>query len=222
MSTQSEENYLKVIYQLASKDVGYINTSDLASKLDLKPSSVTDMIQKLDQKRLVQYKKYQGVKLSAKGEKLALGIIRKHRLWEVFLHETLGFTWDKVHDIAEQLEHINSTELIERLDLFLNHPKTDPHGDPIPDKVGRLNQLNRIRLSQLRGGEKGVLSGANDSSSEFLRYLKKRDLTLGTIIKITHFNEFDQSYDLEIGTENKTLTISNQVASNLFISESKP
>ena len=136
--TFSEENYLKTIYHLTIISDSEISTNAIAEKMETKASSVTDMLKKLAEKDLVDYKKYQGVSLTEKGKLSAKMIVRKHRLWEVFLVEKLDFSWDEVHDIAEQLEHIKSEKLINKLDDFLGNPTEDPHGDPIPDKNGKL------------------------------------------------------------------------------------
>ncbi|HAW51179.1 MAG TPA: iron-dependent repressor [Flavobacteriales bacterium] len=217
-STQSEENYVKQIFQLSGDHDEWVNTTHLAEKVNLKPSSVTDMVQKLHQKNLVKYKKYKGVRLSENGKDLALKVIRKHRLWEVFLHKKLLFNWDEVHDIAEQLEHISSTELVKRLDKFLNYPKLDPHGDPIPNESGEFSHSDRRQVSDCREDDKGILVGVNDSSSSFLQFLENRELTLGTLLKIKKYQEFDQSFDIELGRGKKVLNISSEVAFNLFIS----
>ena len=199
-STQSEENYVKQIFQLSGDPGNWVNTTDLAAKAKLKPSSVTDMIQKLHQKKLVDYKKYKGVKLSLKGKELAINVIRKHRLWEVFLHEKLRFNWDEVHDIAEELEHINSSELVKRLDNFLNFPKFDPHGDPIPDAKGNFTKPDRFLVSECVDGDHGILVGVNDSSTSFLKFLESRKLTLGTTLSIIRSHDFDHSFDIEVGS----------------------
>jgi DtxR family Mn-dependent transcriptional regulator len=177
------------------------------------------MVQKLHQKNLVRYKKYKGVRLSENGKDLALKVIRKHRLWEVFLHKKLLFSWDEVHDIAEQLEHISSPELVKRLDTFLNFPKLDPHGDPIPNESGEFTQSDRQQVSDCKEEDKGILVGVNDSSTAFLKFLENRELTLGTMLTIKKYQEFDQSFDIELGSRKKPLNISNDVAVNLFISK---
>ena len=218
-STQSEENYVKQIFQLSGDHDQWVNTTHLAEKINHKPSSVTDMVQKLYLKNLVKYKKYKGVRLSENGRDLALNVIRKHRLWEVFLHKKLLFSWDEVHEIAEQLEHISSPELVKRLDKFLNFPKLDPHGDPIPNESGEFTQSDRRQVSDCREGDIGVLVGVNDSSTSFLQFLENRELTLGTSLTIKKYQEFDQSFDIVFGSRKKTLNISSEVAFNLFISK---
>ncbi|MBV1888574.1 MAG: metal-dependent transcriptional regulator, partial [Urechidicola sp.] len=155
----TEENYLKAIFSLSIKNENAVSTNDIANKLNTKASSVTDMIKKLADKKLVDYKKYQGATLTKKGLKIAVSIVRNHRLWEVFLVEKLDFTWDKVHDLAEQLEHIKSEQLTEKLDTFLGHPTHDPHGDPIPDKDGKIDFGINETLSNLNEGITCVVVG---------------------------------------------------------------
>ncbi len=215
MSSRSEEDYLKAIYTLYSNG-DYISTNEIANYLEMKPSSVTDMIKKLADKKWINYIKYKGVLLTDQGKNIALQIIRKHRLWETFLVNNLNFGWDQVHDIAEQLEHIDSTELINRLDDFLGQPKFDPHGDPIPDKNGKIKDLRKSQpLSSLSKGATGIIVGVNDGSSVFLRYLDKEGLTLGTEILIDEIFDFDLSYKLLI--DQKFLTVSERVSKNLLI-----
>ncbi len=215
MFSQSEENYIKTIYHLSSISNQGISTSAIAKKLDTKASSVTDMIKKLSEKEVVIYKKYQGVTLTALGKSIAIDIVRKHRLWEVFLVNKLNFPWDEVHEIAEQLEHIQSPKLIDELDAFLNYPKQDPHGDPIPDKNGRMHAIEKSLLSSLKKGDKGVCVGVEDSSSEFLKFLDRQGISLGKNIEIINIEPFDDS--LLIKLEDKELSISNKIASNLYI-----
>lgn len=215
MFSQSEENYLKAIYHLSEDSKKGISTNAIAKKLDTKASSVTDMIKKLSDKKLVIYKKYHGVNLTNEGAKIATNIIRKHRLWEVFLVEKLKFSWDEVHDVAEQLEHIKSPKLINQLDVLLGFPTHDPHGDPIPDKDGNLNTIDKILLSTLLKNETGICVGVDDSSSEFLQFLDKKGITLGKKITVLEKEDFDDS--LSISVDDKKLSISNKIANNLYI-----
>ena len=213
--TLSEENYLKTIYHLTSFLEGEISTNAIADKMETKASSVTDMLKKLAEKNLVHYKKYQGVSLTEDGKWAAKMIVRKHRLWEVFLVEKLGFSWDEVHDIAEQLEHIKSEQLIDRLDDFLGNPTEDPHGDPIPDAKGTIIKVEKLLLSELLEHQSGMCVGVKDTSSEFLRYLDKQCISLGSKIECISKEVFDAS--LKIKVEGRELTISNKIASNLFV-----
>jgi len=218
MFTLSEENYLKAIYHLEIDADKGISTNSIAKKLETKASSVTDMVKKLSEKEVVVYKKYQGVKLTNYGKKTAANIVRKHRLWEVFLVEKLNFSWDEVHDVAEQLEHIKSPKLINQLDSFLGFPSNDPHGDPIPDKEGNLKIIEKSLLSTFYKNESGVCVGVDDSSSEFLRYLDKKGITLGKQIIVLEKEDFDDSLSIQI--DGKKLSISNKIANNLYIQKS--
>ncbi|WBL24011.1 metal-dependent transcriptional regulator [Zunongwangia sp. HRR-M8] len=217
--TLSEENYLKSIYHLQKKYVRGVSTNALAEEMETKASSVTDMVKKLSEKELVNYKKYQGVKLSEKGEHIAIQVIRKHRLWEYFLVEKLQFNWDEVHDIAEQLEHIKSDELIDKLDKFLEFPKRDPHGDPIPDAEGNFVNLEKKILAEFDQGEQGVCVGVKDSSAAFLQYLDRNKIKLGKTISILEKEQFDGSMILQIN--NKELTISKVAANNIYLKPAK-
>ncbi|WP_431166868.1 metal-dependent transcriptional regulator [Tenacibaculum halocynthiae] len=215
MFSQTEENYIKAIYHLDSISSKGISTNAIAKKLDTKASSVTDMIKKLSEKKVVIYKKYQGVTLTDFGKKTAANIIRKHRLWEVFLVEKLNFSWDEVHEVAEQLEHIKSPKLINELDALLDYPKRDPHGDPIPDKDGNLQTIEKSLLSSLQKGETGICVGVDDSSSKFLKFLDKQGIALGKEIEIIEKEPFDES--LQIKINGQAITISNKVANNIYI-----
>ena len=215
MFTLSEENYLKAIYHLELDSDKGISTNAIAKKLETKASSVTDMIKKLSEKEVVVYKKYKGVKLTVLGKKTAANIVRKHRLWEVFLVEKLNFSWDEVHDVAEQLEHIKSPKLIEQLDAFLGFPTRDPHGDPIPDKKGNLKTIEKSLLSTLLKNESGICIGVDDSSSEFLKFLDKKGIILGKQITVLEKEDFDDSVSIMV--DDKKLSISNKIANNLYI-----
>lgn len=213
--TFSEENYLKTIYHLTTVSDSEVSTNAIAEKMETKASSVTDMLKKLAEKDLVNYKKYQGVSLTENGKLAAKMIVRKHRLWEVFLVEKLDFSWDEVHDVAEQLEHIKSEKLINKLDDFLGNPTEDPHGDPIPDVHGRIIKIEKQLLSELVENQSSICVGVKDTSSEFLKYLDKQEIALGSKIEVIAKESFDQS--LRIKVDNKDLTISNKIASNLFV-----
>jgi DtxR family Mn-dependent transcriptional regulator len=213
--TFSEENYLKTIYHLTTISDTEVSTNAIAEKMETKASSVTDMLKKLAEKDLVNYKKYQGVSLTENGKLAAKMIVRKHRLWEVFLVEKLDFSWDEVHDVAEQLEHIKSEKLINKLDDFLGNPTEDPHGDPIPDVHGRIIKIEKQLLSELTENQSGICVGVKDTSSEFLKYLDKQEIALGSKIEIIGKESFDLS--LKIKVDGKDLTISNKIASNLFV-----
>ena len=210
MNSFTEENYLKAIYKLSLNGVQGVSTNAIADKLATKPSSVTDMI-----KKLVSYQKYQGVNLTKKGSDVAVSIIRNHRLWEVFLVEKLNFKWDEVHDLAEELEHINTHKLTERLDEFLGFPKFDPHGDPIPDKDGNIIQHKDVTLSDLIRGEKAVVVGVKEHSKSYLNYLEQLQLVLGVEVEVKDIVEFDAT--MQILVNNKQVIISNQASKNLIV-----
>jgi DtxR family transcriptional regulator, Mn-dependent transcriptional regulator len=214
MNTFTEENYLKAIYHISLQS-GSVSTNQIAASLNTKAASVTDMLKKLADKELINYAKYQGVTLTSAGEKIAVNIIRKHRLWEYFLVEKLNFKWDQVHDVAEELEHISSKELVDRLDDFMGNPKYDPHGDPIPDCNGKFKSHDLKPVSMLTAHENGMISGVRDHSPAFLQYLEKAGLTIGKKIIVTELNDYDHSVMLQI--ENKIIHISREVANNLLI-----
>lgn len=215
MFTLAEENYLKTIYHLEQIAQDGVSTNAIAEKLETKPSSVTDMVQKLADKRVLSYVKYKGVSLSDSGKRTAVSIIRKHRLWEVFLVDKLDFSWDTVHEIAEQLEHIQSEELVNRLDAFLGHPKVDPHGDPIPDQNGQFKKIDKQLLSQLDKGQKGICVGVKESDSAFLKYLDKRSIAIGAEITVLSIEDFDDS--MHISISGSAFFISKKIAENLYI-----
>ena len=213
--TFSEENYLKTIYHLSSLSDGSVSTNAIAEKIETKASSVTDMLKKLADKDLITYRKYQGVSLTESGMNAAKMIVRKHRLWEVFLVDKLAFSWDEVHDIAEELEHIKSEKLVNRLDEFLGFPTEDPHGDPIPNAKGQIKKIVKQLLSDMIVGQIGICVGVKDSSSEYLKYLDKNEIALGSLIKVNSKEAFDSS--LTISVNGKELPVSNKIAANLFI-----
>jgi DtxR family Mn-dependent transcriptional regulator len=212
----TEENYLKAIYHLSTGNNSVVSTNQIAEMTNTKAASVTDMLKKLSEKKLINYIKYQGVTLTEAGKNAAVNIVRKHRLWEVFLVEKLGFKWDEVHDIAEELEHINSESLINRLDDFLGNPAADPHGDPIPDRSGTIHQKKLVRISDMHQDQNGMISGVSEHSSVFLKLLEKMGLTLGTKIRVSELIEFDGSIML-IVNDHTDRTISREVAKNLLV-----
>lgn len=213
--TFSEENYLKAIYHLTVVSNSEVSTNAIAEMMETKASSVSDMLKKLAEKDLVNYKKYRGVSLTEPGKLAAKMIVRKHRLWEVFLVEKLDFSWDEVHDIAEQLEHIKSEKLINKLDDFLGNPTEDPHGDPIPNAEGQILKIEKHLLSELEVNQMGICVGVKDTSSEFLKYLDKQGIALGSKIEVVAKESFDLSVRIKV--DDKGLSISNKIASNLYI-----
>ena len=214
MLSKSEENYIKAIFHLSETTTTGVSTNAIAKRLETKASSVTDMIKKLAEKQYVTYIKYQGVTLTEQGYKTAANVIRKHRLWELFLVEKLNFNWDEVHEVAEQLEHIKSQKLINELDSFLGFPKRDPHGDPIPDKNGTIQVLEKTVLSAAKKTSV-ICVGVKDSSSAFLQYLDKIGIALGKEITILGKENFDNSMQIKIN--NKELMISHQIATNIYV-----
>jgi DtxR family Mn-dependent transcriptional regulator len=217
MGTKSEEDQIKAIYNLSERENGVpISTNALADHLQIKAASVSDMLKKLAQKGWVDYVKYNGSTLTKEGKKLAIYIIRKHRLWETFLVKNLHFNWDEVHEIAEQLEHIKSKQLIDKLADFLGNPKYDPHGDPIPTKDGIINDTRKsILLAELKTNDSGIIVGVNDSSSALLKYLANEELILGTHLKVVEIFDFDNSFKIE--SNGKSLNLSEQITQNIFI-----
>ncbi len=213
--TLAEENYLKAIFHLELETAGEVSTNTIAESMETKPSSVTDMVQKLAEKKMLIYKRYKGAQLTEIGRKVAANVIRKHRLWEVFLVEKLNFQWDEVHEIAEQLEHIQSEELIKRLDKFLGSPDFDPHGDPIPDEYGVLKPTEKKLLSEIEKNEQGVCVGVKESSPEFLQYLDKKKISIGTRITVLGKEFFDGSMVLRVG--NEQFFFSKIVAENIYV-----
>ena len=214
MNSQSEEDYLKALYHL-EMEFDSVSTNSIADYLDMKPSSVTDMLKKLAEKKFINYQKYKGTSLTKKGKLIALSIIRKHRLWETFLVDKLGFGWDQVHIIAEQLEHIKSEELIENLDNFLGNPKYDPHGDPIPNKDGEIEKMNQKLLVELKAFQKGIITGVKKGTASLLNYLDKEKVKLGDSIKVIEILEFDGTYIVEINK--RKLTFSEKICQNLLL-----
>jgi len=218
MVSQTEENYLKAIFKICEKTDKSASTNAIAAEMETSAASVTDMVKRLSEKDLIDYQKYKGVTLSAEGNKIATNLIRKHRLWEVFLVEKLNFSWDEVHEIAEQLEHIQSPELVTRLDNFLGNPKFDPHGDPIPDEDGNFTFRKQIQLSKLAVGTTGVVVGVQEHSTPFLQYLDKVGLGLGAEIEVIEKFEFDESLKIKLNNSSDII-LSHKVSQNLFIQE---
>lgn len=216
MLSQTEENYIKAIYHLTNGKEQSASTNALSDALKTKPASVSDMLKKLANKDLINYEKYRGVYLTKEGLKESLKIIRKHRLWEVFLVDKLNFAWDEVHEIAEQLEHIQSTVLTDKLDKYLGYPKNDPHGDPIPTAAGEISKHYQLTIKDLKPHDKAVVVGVKDSSASFLQYLNKIGISLGSELLIIEQIAYDQS--LEIQIENNKQIISKEVAKNIYVS----
>ena len=219
MLSSTEENYLKCIFALSEKDDKGVTTNAIANRMQTSAASVTDMLRRLTEKQLLSYKKYKGVRLTLKGEEAAKVLVRKHRLWEVFLVETLAFSWDEVHEIAEQLEHIQSPLLIKRLDSFLGFPKFDPHGDPIPDAHGKFSERHDSPLSSFKAGTEAEVVGVLDHSTEFLQHLDQLNLSIGSKLVVKDIVAYDKSLSIEInGSQN--VNISERVARNVLVKAS--
>jgi DtxR family transcriptional regulator, Mn-dependent transcriptional regulator len=212
--TTSEENYLKAIFHLQETE-GTVTTNVLAQRLQTKPASVTDMMKKLNAKKLLHYKPYYGFSLSTEGKKIALFIVRRHRLWEYFLSEKLKFDWNEVHLLAEELEHVSSRQLIDRLDKYLGFPQFDPHGDPIPDNKGKIKNVNRLSLFELPFNQPAAVLQVTNQSKEMLEILEHKNIGIGTRLEVKKHFHFDHSIELKI--KNATVTISEQLAKNIFV-----
>ncbi|RFM28867.1 metal-dependent transcriptional regulator [Deminuibacter soli] len=213
--TVAEENHIKAIYHLQQLS-GKVFTNDLAAALETRPASVTDMLKKLKAKKILHYEPYQGFYLNSEGKKIALGIIRKHRLWEYFLVEKLHFGWDEVHEVAEQLEHINSKKLIDKLDAFLDYPRFDPHGDPIPDSNGKMAAQQQVNLTQLDVNQQAEICAVASQARGLLELLKHSNIGIGTKLEIKRRFGFDQSVEITIKNQ-QTMMLSHQVAQALFV-----
>jgi DtxR family Mn-dependent transcriptional regulator len=211
----AEENYLKAILKLSGSPDGTVSTNAIAAQLDTSAASVTDMLKKLSDKELITYQRYKGASLTDDGQRIATTLVRKHRLWEVFLVQSLGMTWDEVHEIAEELEHIQSDRLIDRLDAFLGHPKFDPHGDPIPNAQGKYTLRAQIPLSDLKPGQEGVVIGVREDETSFLKHLNEKGLTVGKSIKVITNDDYDNTLSLQV--EGHELNLSGKVARNIMI-----
>lgn len=217
MYSFTEENYLKAIYKLSIElDHRETSTNAIAEELDTRAASVTDMLKKLSDKDLVHYEKYKGVSLSDTGRLIALQVMRKHRLWEVFLHDKLDFGWEEVHEIAEQLEHIQSDRLIDRLDDYLGRPKHDPHGDPIPDRSGKLAKDDFVALNRVDAGKLCILTGVSDHSTSFLKSVERWGLGIGTRLTPGEKNEFDGSLEIQLETGEK-IFIGQKSAAHILV-----
>ncbi len=216
MTSLAEENYLKAIYKLHEKSGAMVSTSALADTLQINAASVTDFIKKMAGKKLISYEKSKGVRLTEQGRSIAVNIIRKHRLWEVWLVNKLGFKWDEVHEIAEQLEHVISDELIELLDKHLGYPKADPHGDLIPDAKGRFAKTSSKPLLDCNAGDKVRFTGVADHSNSFLQFLTKSNLKLGDEILVESIEEFDNSFHVKVNRKERR-TLSKEVVKNLLV-----
>ncbi len=213
--TIAEENYLKAILRLSSQSDKPVNTNAIAEQLHTSAASVTDMVKRLSGKKLVVYQRYNGVRLTALGNTIATVLIRKHRLWESFLVHTLGMTWDEVHDIAEELEHIHSNLLIDRLDDFLGFPKFDPHGEPIPNAQGKYTLRAQTPLSEIQPGQSGMVVAVKNSGNELLKHLNEKGISIGKPFTVMSREDYDQSMHLMM--DQKDVSLSGEVAQQLLV-----
>lgn len=213
--SHAEENYLKTIYHL-QQAASIVTTNDLAAALNTSPASITDMLKKLSRKKLVQYKAYYGCTLTPSGITAAIGIVRRHRLWEYFLYQKLGFSWEEVHEVAEELEHISNQKLIDKLDEFLGFPSADPHGDPIPDAKGKMVQHSRMLLTDLPEKKTATVTQIGNQSPQVLEMLGNKNITIGTKIQVIKKYPFDHS--MEVKTDNKhQLHLTRELSQNIYI-----
>jgi DtxR family Mn-dependent transcriptional regulator len=211
----SEENYIKTIFHLQQED-GTVTTNELAAELRTRPASITDMMKKLKSKKLVHYQAYKGFYLTNEGRRIALGIIRRHRLWEYFLAEKLKFSWDEVHAVAEDMEHVSSKKLIDKLDEFLGFPRFDPHGDPIPDSQGKIESYRQVCLTELPVNKIAIVCNVSDQSTEMLELLKHKKIGIGTKVEVKKKFSFDNSIEIKVNHQNQ-LNISEQLAKNIYV-----
>ena len=216
MLSFTEENYLKAIYKLSAIEES-VSTNAIAEKLSTKAASVTDMLKRLYEKGFINYQKYKGVSLTEDGKVIAIKIVRRHRLWETFLVSKLGFTWDEVHPIAEELEHVSSDSLTEKLDSFLGYPKYDPHGDPIPNSKGIFKSNNNIGIKEMKAKKQYVVHAVTNHDPLYLKHLSKLNLQIGATVELMDTLAFDES--LMIKTANGEVYISKQVAEHILVSE---
>lgn len=215
--TFTEENYIKAIYTIQHKsEGGEASVNDIAERMQTRPATVTDMCRKLSEKGLIHYEKYKKVRLTKSGTKVALSILRKHRLWETFLCNKLNFAWDEVHEVAEQLEHIHSQKLIDKLDEFLEYPEYDPHGDPIPKHNGELPLSKAVPLAMYDVNKPCVFVAVNDTSTAFLQQLKRLKLEIGAELKITERMPYDNSV-IVTGKQTGKLQLSEKIAANILV-----
>lgn len=216
MLSFTEENYLKALFKIPFESgTNEAGTNELASLLVVKPATVNDMLKKLKEKELVDYEKYGKIKLTTEGRKIALEIIRKHRLWETFLYQKLEFSWDEVHEVAEQLEHIQSLKLVDKLDKFLDYPEFDPHGDPIPNKKGEIKVQFKKTLAEISVGKSCKMVAVKDNSSTFLQYVVKVGLGINNKIKVLSIQDYDLMMVIE--TNGQQSSVSQKFAENIFV-----
>ena len=214
-SHHSEENYLKTLFKLENRKDKKVNNTALAKALGLNPATVLEMVRKLVDRKLVQLKPDKSILLTEKGKHRALLTIRKHRLWEVFLVDKMNYKWNEVHELAEQLEHIESTDLVDRLDNFLGNPSFDPHGDPIPDKNGKIKNNTSIPLANCTAGKNYIVVNLVDTSDSFLDYLGKLNIRPDVKFKLIEHNDYDNSSTILV--QKTKFQLSEKASSNILV-----
>ncbi len=214
-ANHSEENYLKTLFKLEHKQNEKVNNTALSKALELNPATVLEMVRKLSDRKLVKVLADKTIQLTEAGRNKALQIVRRHRLWEVFLVDKLGYKWDEVHDLAEQLEHMDSDDLVSRLEAFLGFPTVDPHGDPIPDANGKVNNIQTQKLTEAPAKKKLTILALGNTTDHFLKYLDKFELYIGAVITIVDVEPFDQSVTVQ--HKRNLITLSNEAAGNLLV-----
>lgn len=216
MATNVKENYLKAIFYLDREDPN-ISLSDLSKEMGVSIPTVNSMVKRLQEEKWVVYQKYKPLKLTAKGRKTAALIIRKHRLTEMFLEKFMGFGWEEVHDIAEEIEHVRIEKLFDRMDELLGYPAVDPHGSPIPDKDGTIKPRDFTVLSEVQAGSIVRISALKESSQEFLHYLNRQQIKLGTVVEVLRIEDFDRSMHVKMRDQSETLVLSADVSGRLLV-----
>lgn len=219
MTTRAEENYLKAVLKIGDRDQHPVTTNAISQEMQTTAASVTDMLKRLAEKGLLNYEKYRGVTLTPEGRELAVQLIRRHRLWEVFLVDRLQFAWDEVHDLAEELEHINSDELMNRLDDYLGNPKFDPHGDPIPNADGKFTLRIQVPLTELASGQQGVIVAVKEHSNAYLAHLNELGVAITGRVRVIEKFDYDDSMRVDLGGE--PVSMSYKVARNILVKPQK-
>ena len=215
MQTQTNENYLKAIYFLSQENID-VSITELSKKMEVSKPTVNNMVKKMQEKGWLYYEKYKPIKLTVKGKRLGALIVRRHRLTEMFLSQIMGFGWEEVHDIAEEIEHISSTLFFDRMDEILGFPTLDPHGSPIPDKKGKVVAVNYLNLAHIKEGQKVKLCGLENSSKDLLLYLNKKKIKLGSVLSVLHIEKFDNSFEVLL-ENNSTILLTFDVCMSLLV-----
>ncbi|MEE9438857.1 MAG: metal-dependent transcriptional regulator [Saprospiraceae bacterium] len=217
MPTQTKENYLKAIYFLSKENIN-VSITELSKRMSVSKPTANNMVKKMQEKGWLFYKKYKPIKLTIKGERLGALIVRKHRLTEMFLSQVMSFGWEEVHDIAEEIEHISSNLFFDRMDEILGFPTLDPHGSPIPDKNGKILEVNYLKLTTIKEGQKVKLCGLDNSSKDLLVYLNNKKIKLGSVLLVLHIEKFDNSFEILL-ENNSTILLTFNVCKSLLVEE---